>query len=254
MKKLHKNLLIGILTLLSSITYSQNLKEIKILFVVTSHDKLGDTGEKTGLWIEEFATPYYYLTDLGVKVDIVSPKGGLPPIDPKSTSPDFQTDATKRYYSDAKTQRKFSKTRKLSKVNHDDYDAVFYPGGHGPLWDLSKDKNSIQLIESFYNNNKPIAFVCHAPAALKNVKDRTGQPLVKGKKVTGFTNGEEAAVGLTNVVPFLIEDMLKQNGAIYKKGADWSSFAISDGLLISGQNPQSSLLVAQKLVEQIQKK
>ena len=142
---------------------------------------------------------------------------------------------------------------KLSKVNHDDYDAVFYPVGHGPLWDLSKDKNSGQLIETFYNNNKPIAFVCHAPAALKNVKGRKGQPLVKGKKVTGFTNGEEAAVGLTNVVPFLIEDMLKQNGAIYKKGADWSSFAITDGLLISGQNPQSSHLVAQKLVEQIQK-
>ena len=253
MKKSHKNLLIGILTLLSGIVYSQNLKNIKILFVVTSHDKLGNTDEKTGLWIEEFATPYYYLTDLGIKVDIASPKGGLPPIDPKSTSPDFQTEATKRYFSDTKTQKKFSKTQKLSKVNHKDYAAVFYPGGHGPLWDLSKDKNSIQLIESFFNNNKPIAFVCHAPAALQNVKNKKGQPLVKGKKVTGFTNGEEAAVGLTNVVPFLIEDMLKQNGAIYKKADDWSSYAISDGLLITGQNPQSSHLVAQKLVEQIQK-
>lgn len=254
MKNLHKNVLIGILTLLSSIGYSQNLKNTKILFVVTSHDKLGDTGKKTGLWIEEFATPYYYLTDLGVNVDIASPKGGLPPIDPKSTSADFQTEATKRYYNDKKTQKKFSKTQKLSKVNHNDYDAVFYPGGHGPLWDLSTDKNSIQLIESFYNNNKPIAFVCHAPAALKNVKSKNGEPLIKGKKVTGFTNSEEAAVGLTNVVPFLIEDMLKQNGAIYKKGADWSSFATTDGLLISGQNPQSSHLVAQKLVKQIQKR
>jgi len=250
---MNKYLLIGILTLLSSMAYSQNNKEIKVLFVVTSHDKLGDTGEKTGLWIEEFATPYYYLMDQGVKVDIVSPKGGLPPIDPKSTSPDFQTEATKRYFTDVKTQRKFSKTRKLSKVNHGDYDAVFYPGGHGPLWDLSKDKNSIQLIESFYSNNKPIAFVCHAPAALQNVRDKKGQPLVKGKKVTGFTNGEEAAVGLTNVVPFLVEDMLKKNGAIYKKGTDWSSFAVTDGWLITGQNPQSSELVAEKLLEKIQK-
>ncbi len=254
MKKLHKNILIVILMLLSSIGYSQNLKKINILFVVTSHDQLGNTGKKTGLWIEEFATPYYYLTDLGFKVDIASPKGGLPPIDPKSTSADFQTAATKRYYRDVKTQRKFSKTQKLSKVNHNSYGAVFYPGGHGPLWDLSSDINSIQLIESFYTNNKPIAFVCHAPAALKNVKSRNGEPLVKGKRVTGFTNSEEAAVRLTKVVPFLIEDMLKQNGAIYKKGADWSSFAISDGHLISGQNPQSSLLVAQKLVKQIQKK
>ena len=253
MKNLHKNLLIGILTLISIIGYSQNSNKLKILFVVTSHDKLGDTGEKTGLWIEEFATPYYYLTDIGVKVDIVSPKGGLPPIDPKSTSPDFQTEATKRYYNDAKTQRKFSKTQKLSIVNHNDYDAVFYPGGHGPLWDLSTDKNSIQLIESFYHNNKPIAFVCHAPAALKNVKGKNGEPLVKGKKVTGFTNGEEKAVGLTNVVPFLIEDMMKENGAIYKKGADWSSFAITDGLLITGQNPQSSHLVAKKLLEKIKR-
>jgi len=224
-----------------------------VLFVVTSHDKLGETEEKTGLWIEEFATPYYYLIDQGVKVEIASPKGGQPPIDPKSASPNFQTDATKRFYSDTKTQKIFSKTFKLAKVNHADYDAVFYPGGHGPLWDLSQDKNSIQLIASFYNNNKPTAFVCHAPAALLHVKDKNGQPLVKGKKVTGFTNGEEKAVGLTDVVPFLIEDMLKRNGAIYQKGADWSSFAITDGLLITGQNPQSSNLVAQKLLEKIKK-
>ncbi|MBL4670491.1 MAG: type 1 glutamine amidotransferase domain-containing protein [Flavobacteriales bacterium] len=236
---------------MSTVGYSQKLKKTKVLFVVTSHDKLGDTGKKTGLWIEELATPYYELVDQGVTVVIASPKGGQPPIDPKSTSPDFQTETTKRFYSDSKTQKIFSKTLKLSEVNHEDYDAVFYPGGHGPLWDLSEDINSIQLIESFYNNNKPIAFVCHAPAALQHVKDKSGQPLVKGKKVTGFTNSEEAAVGLTDIVPFLIEDMLKQNGAIYKKGADWSSFAISDGLLISGQNPQSAGLVAKKLIEKI---
>lgn len=254
MKFLVKITLIGIFVVLSNITYSQNSKKVKVLFVVTSHDRLGDTGEKTGLWIEEFATPYYKLVDQGVKVVIASPKGGQPPIDPKSTSPDFQTETTKRFYSDRKTMRIFSKTRKLSEMNHEDYDAVFYPGGHGPLWDLSEDINSIQLIESFYNNNKPIAFVCHAPAALQNVKDEKGQPLVKGKKVAGFTNTEEAAVGLTTIVPFLIEDMLKENGAIYKKGADWSSFAVSDGLLISGQNPQSAGLVAKKLMEKINKK
>ncbi len=253
MKNLYKNLLIGLLTVISSIGYSQNLKNTKVLFVVTSHDQLGTTGNKTGLWIEEFATPYYYLLDRGVKIEIASPKGGLPPIDPKSTTPDFQTEATKRYFADKKTQRKFSKTLKLAKVDHEDYDAVFYPGGHGPLWDLSEDENSIQLISSFYNNNKPIAFVCHAPAALKNVKTNNGQPLVNGKKVTGFTNSEEAAVGLTNVVPFLIEDMLKQNGGIYQKGADWSAFATTDGLLITGQNPQSSSLVAQILVEKLNK-
>lgn len=253
MKNLVKITLVGIVLALSNITYSQNSKKLKVLFVVTSHDKLGDTDKKTGLWIEEFATPYYNLVDQGVKVVIASPKGGQPPIDPKSTSPDFQTEATKRFYSDSRTQRIFSKTVKLSKVNHEDYDAVFYPGGHGPLWDLSNDTNSIQLIESFYNNNKPIAFVCHAPAALLNVKDKQGQALVKGKKVTGFTNGEEAAVGLTSIVPFLIEDMLIQNGAIYEKGADWSPFAVSDGLLISGQNPQSASLVADLLIEKLKK-
>jgi len=251
MKNLQKIILIGILAVTSTVGYSQKLKKIKVLFVVTSHDKLGDTGKKTGLWIEEFATPYYELVDQGVTVVIASPKGGQPPIDPKSTSPDFQTETTKRFYSDSKTQKIFSKTLKLNKVNQEDYDAVFYPGGHGPLWDLSEDTNSIKLIESFYNNNKPIAFVCHAPAALQHVKDKSGQPLVKGKKVAGFTNSEEAAVGLTDVVPFLIEDMLKQNGAIYKKGPDWSSFAVSDGLLISGQNPQSAGLVAKKLTEKI---
>jgi putative intracellular protease/amidase len=204
MKKLSSIILIGMLSMLSISTFSQSSKKVKVLFVVTSHDQLGETGEKTGLWIEEFATPYYYLIDQGVEVVIASPKGGQPPIDPKSTLLDYQTEATKRYYADSKAQSALGNTQKLTQVKQTGFDAVFYPGGHGPLWDLSEDKNSIKLIESFYNNGKPVAFVCHAPAALQNVKDKSGQPLVKGKKVTGFTNGEEAAVQLTNIVPFLI--------------------------------------------------
>ena len=251
MKKISSIILIGMLSMLSINTYSQNSKKTKILFVVTSHDELGDTGEKTGLWIEEFATPYYYLIDQGVEVVIASPKGGQPPIDPKSELTDYQTESTKRFYADSKAQLVFSKTQKLAKVKQKDFDAVFYPGGHGPLWDLSTDKKSIRLIESFYNNNKPIAFVCHAPAALKNVKNKNGEPLVKGKKVSGFTHGEEAAVQLTDEVPFLNEDMLKENGAIYKKGADWSSFAVEVGLLISGQNPQSAKLVGEILMTKL---
>lgn len=254
MKHLLSITFFGILSALSISTYSQTAKKLKVLFVVTSHDRLGDTGEKTGFWIEEFATPYYFLKDKGIEVVISSPKGGQVPIDPKSNLPDFQTEATKRYYADAAAQSVLSKTLKLSEVKQDGFDAIFYPGGHGPLWDLSKDKNSIKLIESFYGNNKPIAFVCHAPAALQNVKDKSGEPLVKGKKVTGFTNGEEAAVKLTNVVPFLVEEMLKEKGGVYQKGDDWSSFAVTDGLLITGQNPQSSYLVAQKLLAQIEKK
>lgn len=240
MKSISSIILIAILSVLSISGYSQNSKKIKILFVVTSHDQLGDTGEKTGFWIEEFATPYYYLIDQGVEIVIASPKGGQP----KSNLVDYQTESTTRFYADSKAQLIFSKTQKLTKVKQENFDAAFYPGGHGPLWDLSKDNKSIKLIESFYNNNKPIAFVCHAPAALKNVK---------GKKVTGFTNGEEAAVQLTNVVPFLIEDMLKENGAIYKKGADWSSFAVEGGLLISGQNPQSEKLVDELLMTKLKK-
>lgn len=254
MIRIYKTLLIGISILISSIGYAQKIQQTKVLFVVTSHDKLGDTGKKTGLWIEEFATPYYALIDKGIQVDIASPKGGHPPIDPKSTLADYETESTKRYYKDRKTQKLFSKTTKLSKVNSEDYDAVFYPGGHGPLWDLSQDKLSIKLIEDFFNSNKPIAFVCHAPAVLKEVKVFNGQPLVKGKKITGFTNGEEDAVGLTDVVPFLVENMLKEKGGIYQKGADWSAFAVKDGLLITGQNPQSSELVAEYLMELILKK
>lgn len=253
MKNITRIVLIVVFSIISISTYSQNSEKLKVLFVVTSHDQLGDTSQKTGLWIEEFATPYYYLIDQGVEVVIASPMGGQPPIDPKSNLADYETESTKRFYADSKAQLIFSKTQKLTMVKQEDFDAVFYPGGHGPLWDLSTDKKSITLIESFYNNNKPIAFVCHAPAALKNVKDKSGQPLVKGKKVTGFTNGEEAAVQLTNIVPFLIEDMLKENGANYIKGADWSSFAVEDGLLISGQNPQSAKLVGELLMKKLKK-
>ncbi|MHA7056973.1 type 1 glutamine amidotransferase domain-containing protein [Aquimarina sp. M1] len=221
---------------------------MKVLFVLTSHDQLGDTGEKTGFWVEEFAAPYYYLTDKGSEVIIASPKGGQPPIDPSSDKPENQTEATKRFHNDNQVKEKLSKTLKLSEVNEKDYDAVFYPGGHGPLWDLSNDQDSINLIQSFYENNKPTGLVCHAPAALKNVKTANGEYLVKGKKVTGFTNSEEKAVELTNVVPFLVEDMLKENGATYSKADDWQSYSVQDGNLITGQNPASSEEVAEKLL------
>jgi putative intracellular protease/amidase len=222
----------------------------KVLFVVTSHDKLGDTGEKTGFWIEELAAPYYELLDKGIQIDIATPLGGQPPIDPKSADPSSATEDTKRFDADKELQTKLSQTLKLADVNEADYDAVFYPGGHGPLWDLATDHTSIALIQSFYTNDKPVAFVCHAPAALKNVKI-DGEYLVKGKKVTGFTNSEEEAVGLTKVVPFLLEDVLKANGGIFSKTEDWHPYAVEDGLLITGQNPASSKLVAEKLLQQL---
>ena len=224
----------------------------KVLFVVTSHDKLGNTGEKTGFWTEEFAAPYYELLDQGIAIDVATPLGGQPPIDPKSEAADAQTEDTKRYHNDTELLAKMKNTMKLADVNQADYDAVFYPGGHGPLWDLAEDKNSINLIESFYTNNKPVAFVCHSPAALKNVKVN-GDYLVKGKKITGFSNSEEEAVGLTKVVPFLLEDRLQENGGIYSKIGDWQPYAVEDGLLITGQNPASSKLVAQKLLKQLEK-
>ncbi len=223
----------------------------KVLFVLTSHEDLGNTGKKTGFWIEEFAAPYYVMKDNGIKITIASPKGGQPPIDPKSNEPDFQTPATVRFNKDKETQEILSKTVKLETVNQVDYDAVFYPGGHGPLWDLAEDKNSIALIEEFYQNNKPVAAVCHAPAIFKHTKNADGTFIVNGKKVTGFTNGEEEAVQLTSVVPFLVEDMLKSNGGIYSKKADWNPYAIEDGLLITGQNPASSELVAELLLENL---
>ena len=222
----------------------------KVLFVVTSHDKLGDTGEKTGFWIEELAAPYYELLDKGIQIDIATPLGGQPPIDPKSADPSSATEDTKRFDADKELQTKLSQTLKLADVKEADYDAVFYPGGHGPLWDLATDHTSIALIQSFYTNDKPVAFVCHASAALKNVKI-DGEYLVKGKKVTGFTNAEEEAVGLTKVVPFLLEDVLKANGGIFSKTEDWHPYAVEDGLLITGQNPASSKLVAEKLLQQL---
>lgn len=223
----------------------------KVLFVLTSHDQLGNTGEKTGFWIEEFASPYYALTDKGVEVTLASPKGGQPPIDPKSASADFSTPSTERFNKDEVTQSKLSQTVQLNQVDQSSFDAVFYPGGHGPLWDLAEDKNSISLIEDFYRNDKPVAAVCHAPAIFKHVKGENGEALVKGKKVTGFTNSEEAAVQLTDIVPFLVEDMLQENGGIYSKADDWNPHAVTDGLLITGQNPASSELVAEKLLEKI---
>jgi putative intracellular protease/amidase len=226
---------------------------MKVLFVLTSHDQLGDTGKKTGFWVEEFAAPYYTLADAGVDVDLASPKGGQPPIDPKSTEPDAQTEATRRFYEDEDLQHKLSRTKKLSEVRAEDYDAVFYPGGHGPLWDLAKDKESIRLIEDFTKQQKPVAAVCHGPAVLAEAKAPNGEPLVKGKKVAGFTNSEEEAVQLTEVVPFLVEDRLKELGGNYSKVEDWRPYVVTDGLLITGQNPASSEPAAEELLKMLQK-
>ena len=225
---------------------------MKILIVLTSHSKLGNTGHKTGFWIEEFAAPYYTLKDAGAEIVLASPHGGQPPIDPKSEEPGNQTDATKRFDKDKALQQLLAHTKKLADVNADDFDAVFYPGGHGPLWDLSNDKKSIHLIESFWKSKKPVAVVCHAPSVLLHVKDEKGNALVKGKKITGFSNSEEEAVKLTDVVPFLLEDELKKLGAIYSNKKDWASYVIEDGLLISGQNPASSNDVAKKLLSLLQ--
>jgi len=221
---------------------------MNVLVVLTSHGDLGNTGEKTGFWIEEFAAPYYVLADAGAELTIASPKGGQPPVDPKSEMPDAQSAATKRFYVDYELIDKVAHTVKLSNVNEADYDAVFYPGGHGPLWDLATDAHSIALIENFYKHNKPIAFVCHAPAALVNVKAPNGEPLVKDKEVTGFSNSEEEAVKLTKVVPFLLEDELKKLGGHYSSGPDWGVHVKTDGLLITGQNPASSEAAAKQLL------
>lgn len=222
----------------------------KVLFVITSHDELGNTGQKTGFWTEELAAPYYALSDKNVEITLASPKGGQPPIDPKSEDPSSQTDATLRMDNDEVLKEKLKNTHKLSEVKSEDFDAVFYPGGHGPLWDLAEDKDSQDLIVDFYRNDKPVAFVCHAPGVLKDVKI-DGEYLVKGKNVTGFTNTEEEAVQLTDVVPFLVEDMLKKNGGVYSKIGDWSPYALVDGRLITGQNPASSEKVAEELLKLI---
>ncbi|MBB6116132.1 putative intracellular protease/amidase [Rahnella inusitata] len=226
---------------------------MKILMVLTSHDTLGNTGRKTGFWLEELAAPYYAFKDAGAEIVLGSPAGGQPPLDPKSNEPDFQTEQTHRFEADAQANAQLADTVRLDSVSQADFDAVFYPGGHGPLWDLAEDKHSIKLIESFIAASKPVALVCHAPGVLRHVKDEQGNPLVQGKKVTGFTNTEEEAVGLTDVVPFLVEDELKKLGGVYSKGADWGSYVVREGLLITGQNPGSSAEAAVLLVDQLNK-
>ena len=225
---------------------------LKVLIVLTSHGDLGNTGLKTGFWIEEFAAPYYVLADAGVQITIASPKGGQPPIDPKSELTDFQTASTRRFDADPVLKEKLAHTLKLTEVKAEEYDAVFYPGGHGPLWDLANDVNSIALIENFYNHKKPVAFVCHAPGVLLKVRLPNGDPLVKGKEVTGFSDTEEEAVQLTKIVPFLLEDEFKKLGAHYSKGPDWGSYVKVDGLLITGQNPGSSEAAAKELIHILQ--
>lgn len=224
---------------------------MKILMVLTSHDRLGDTGRKTGFWLEEFAAPYYVFKDAGADVVLASPQGGQPPLDPKSDEADFQTAATRRFQADDAARRELAQTLPLSAIQAADFDAVFYPGGHGPLWDLAQDRHSIALIEQLYRAGKPVALVCHAPGVLREVKNEEGRPLVAGKTVTGFTNSEEAAVQLTDVVPFLVEDMLVASGADFKKGPDWQSYVVSDGNLITGQNPGSSEAAAEALLRRL---
>ncbi|WP_349257897.1 type 1 glutamine amidotransferase domain-containing protein [Ohtaekwangia sp.] len=227
------------------------MKTKKVLFVVTSTAAIPASGTKTGLWIEEFTSPYYFLSDKGVEITIASPAGGKTPIDPKSTQPEYSTPSVKRFFTDAAAQQKLDHALTLDAVNATDYDAIFYPGGHGPMWDLPDNKLSIQLIQTFYAQGKPVALVCHAPAALKNVVDKNGEPLVKGKKVTGYSNSEEVAGQSTDAVPFMLEDMLKEKGGLYSKANDWQPLAITDGLLITGQNPASAEPVAQEILKQL---
>jgi len=226
---------------------------MKILMVVTSNDKLGNTGHKTGFWLEEFVAPYYAFLDAGARITVASPKGGQPPLDPKSDTPEGQTDTTERFKKDPAAQKVLASTVKLAEVQASDFDAIFYPGGHGPLWDLVEDQTSIALIEAFYAAGKPVAAVCHAPAVFAHVKIN-GESIVKGKRVSGFTNSEEEAVGLTDVVPFLVEDKLKELGGKYEKVADWGVLAIADGLLVTGQNPASSSAAAKELLKLLGRK
>lgn len=224
---------------------------MKVLMVLTSHDELGNTGKKTGFWLEEFAAPYFVFKDAGAEITIASPAGGQPPLDPKSDLPEFQTEQTHRFKADPAAQKALASTVKLESVREQDFDTVFYPGGHGPLWDLAESALSIGLIERFERSGKPIGFVCHAPGALRHVKRADGEPLIKGRRVTGFTNGEEEAVQLTDVVPFLIEDEFKKLGGQYEKGPDWAPFVVEDGKLVTGQNPASSEAVAKALLKQL---
>ena len=220
----------------------------KILMVLTSHDRLGDTGKKTGFWLEEFAAPFYVFTDAGAEVTVASPRGGQPPLDPSSDTPDAQSDDTRRFRQDQAAQRQLATTVKLADVRASDFDAIFYPGGHGPLWDLAEDADSRALIEAFAASGRPIGAVCHAPAVFRHTLRADGRKLVAGKRVTGFTNSEEEAVGLTDVVPFRVEDMLKADGGRYEKGADWSVHVVRDGMLVTGQNPASSAAAAKELL------
>ncbi|RBL82251.1 type 1 glutamine amidotransferase domain-containing protein [Streptomyces cavourensis] len=224
---------------------------MNILIVLTSHDTLGNTGRKTGFWLEEFAAPYYAFLDAGATLTLASPKGGQPPLDPKSDDLDAQTDDTRRFRQDPAAQQRLAATRRLAEVQAADYDAVFYPGGHGPLWDLAEDPKSVSLIETMLAAGKPVAAVCHAPGVLRHAKTADGKPLVQGRQVTGFSNAEEAAVQLTDVVPFLVEDQLAALGGLYTKGPDWQPYVVSDGLLITGQNPASSVGVAQALLDRL---
>ena len=225
---------------------------MKVLMVLTSHDRLGDTGKKTGYWLEEFAAPYYVLKDAGADISLASPNGGQPPLDPKSDEPASQTEDTLRFKADPEAQEALANTVKLSGVSPSGFDAVFYPGGHGPLWDLAEDPHSIALIEALHAAGKPVAAVCHAPGVLRRTKAPDGEPLVAGKRVTGFANSEEAAVGLTEVVPFLVEDALTEAGGLYSKGPDWASYVRTDGTLVTGQNPASSKEAAEALVGLLQ--
>ncbi len=224
---------------------------MKVLIVLTSHDQLGSTGKKTGFWLEELAAPYYTFKDAGAEIVLASPKGGQPPLDPKSNEPDFKTDATRRFEADVDANAQLANTVRLDSVSQADFDTVFYPGGHGPLWDLAEDRHSVALLEAFIAAGKPVALVCHAPGVLRDVKTAEGTPLVQGRKVTGFTNTEEAGVGLTEVVPFLVEDMLKAAGGHYSKGPDWGSYVVTDGVLITGQNPASSAETAAVLLRSV---
>lgn len=222
---------------------------MKILIVLTSHDRLGDTGKKTGFWLDEFAAPYYVFKDAGAEIVLASPKGGQPPLDPKSDAADAQTDATTRFKTDAEAQALLAGTHKLASVTAEDFDAVFYPGGHGPLWDLAEDEHSQHLIEAFHAAGKPVAAVCHGPGALRNARGPFGLPIMRGRSVTGFSDSEEASAGLTDVVPFLVEDMLREKGGDYSKADDWQSHVVVDANLVTGQNPASSEAAARAVLD-----
>jgi putative intracellular protease/amidase len=231
----------------------KHTKTMNVLMILTSHDKLGDTGKKTGFWLEEFAAPYYVLLDAGAEITLASPAGGQPPLDPQSDVPDAQTEATERFKKDDAAQRALGNTTRLAEIDAGAFDAIFFPGGHGPLWDLAENADSQRLIETFIAEDRPLAAVCHAPAIFKHTKGPDGKSLVSGRRVTGFTNTEEEGVGLTKIVPFLVEDMLKANGGLYEKGPDWGSYVVVDRKLVTGQNPASSEAAAKELLKLLER-